>query len=97
MASGSILGECTVCNDLIWEDEIDFVGDLMLHDRCKKAYIKGTYHMTEEQFEKLIGVNQIRKEIEELRQMEESRHNFELVAIKALEEKFNKILDRVKN
>lgn len=34
MASGCIVGECPVCNELIFEDEWALLGDIMLHERC---------------------------------------------------------------
>ena len=34
MASGCIVGECPVCNDWIYEDEWDLLGDIILHERC---------------------------------------------------------------
>ena len=96
IASGCIVAACSACYDLIWEDEFDFAGDIMLHSRCKKSYIKCVYHMTEEQFEKLVGVNQLKQEIEQMKELERERHNINLVAIKALENKLDKILSRQK-
>ena len=34
MANGCIVGECPVCDELIFEDEWTLLGDIMLHERC---------------------------------------------------------------
>lgn len=34
MANGCIVGECPVCNEWIFEDELTLLGDIMLHERC---------------------------------------------------------------
>ena len=33
MASGCILGECPVCGEWVWEDEVSISGPIM-HERC---------------------------------------------------------------
>lgn len=42
MASGCIIGECPICDDLIWEDEeIVFGPDVFYHKKClKKKEVK---------------------------------------------------------
>lgn len=37
MADGGIMGECFICNDLVWEDEYcwDFERNKVRHERCK--------------------------------------------------------------
>lgn len=34
MASGCIVGECPVCDDWIYEDEWDLIGNVIVHERC---------------------------------------------------------------
>lgn len=38
VASGCILGECPVCNELVWEDEWDMAGEVIVHSFCKRKY-----------------------------------------------------------
>ena len=39
MASGCILGNCPVCDELVWEDSWDMIDDgkdlIMVHPECK--------------------------------------------------------------
>ena len=65
MASGCIIGECPVCGDLIWEDQWDIVGDVIIHESCRKAYFKATCHISEQQFCRLMGAAELRKDIQE--------------------------------
>lgn len=65
MSSGCILGECPVCGDLIFEDQWDIVGDVIIHESCRKAYFKATYHISEQQFHRLMGAAELRKDIQE--------------------------------
>lgn len=67
MASGAILGKCPVCNEHIWEDEWDICDDTILHERCKAEFIGKKLRITENQFFKLSKEQQIKREIEELR------------------------------
>ena len=34
MASGCIVGECPVCDEWIFEDEWNLLGDIILHEGC---------------------------------------------------------------
>lgn len=92
VASGCIVGDCPVCGDLIWEDEFDIVVNTTIHDRCKKQYIKSTYHMSEEQFQRFVGVNELRKNIEEAKKTEEERHRWSLDLISKLEKELLDLL-----
>lgn len=65
MASGCIIGNCPVCKELIYEDEWDIVGDAIIHEGCRKAYFKATYHISEQQFHRLMGASELRKDIAE--------------------------------
>jgi hypothetical protein len=38
MPSGCIMGTCPVCNEHVWEDEWDMVGDIIVHADCKVNY-----------------------------------------------------------
>jgi hypothetical protein len=35
MASGCIVGDCYICGDQVYEDELAWVGDNMRHYTCK--------------------------------------------------------------
>ena len=65
MASGCIIGTCPVCGEIVWEDEWDIVGNIIIHERCRKAYFKATYHLSEQQFNRLMGAAELRKDIAE--------------------------------
>lgn len=68
MASGCIIHEkCPVCGDIIWEDQWDIVGDTFVHDTCRREYIKKTLHISDTQFTRLYGIEEIREEIEQIR------------------------------
>jgi hypothetical protein len=36
MASGCIVGHCWVCDDLVWEDEIDIIDEHVIHRECRE-------------------------------------------------------------
>ncbi|MEG1565088.1 MAG: hypothetical protein RR365_15425 [Bacteroides sp.] len=65
MASGCIIGECPVCGEIVWEDDWDIVGDIIIHETCRKAYFKAKYHISEQQFNRLMGAEELRKDIAE--------------------------------
>jgi len=38
MASGCIVARCWICEEPVYEDEADFIGDNFVHNECKQYY-----------------------------------------------------------
>jgi hypothetical protein len=80
MASGCLMGECPVCKELVWEDEWTMIdcNDVIIHERCRKQYIKDTYGISEYQFQRLYGAKELGKYILQLRNnLQESQKFYE--------------------
>lgn len=67
MASGCIVGDCPVCDFWVYEDDFAMVGDITVHEFCKEQYIKNKYHISEEQYKRLFGIAEFRKDFEILK------------------------------
>lgn len=67
MASGCILGDCSVCGDIIWEDEVALAGDDLIHEHCKPDWYIKRYHLSEDQFRRLYGASELRRDIADLK------------------------------
>lgn len=91
VASGCILGNCPVCDELVWEDEWDIFDDIIMHEDCKKAYIKKRYGMNEDQFNRLCGASQLKKEIADTVQSLKDSTEFYLSKLAALENRLLQI------
>ncbi|MCU5755667.1 hypothetical protein OCD05_05275 [Bacillus cereus] len=69
MASGCILGECPICDELIFEDEIDFDQyNNMVHRRCLNSRNSNnkTIHLLHQEIQRL------EKRIKELEEQNKS-------------------------
>ncbi len=90
MASGCIITlNCPVCGEIVWEDEWDMVGDDILHETCRREYIKRKYHLSEEQFSRLYGAQILRAEIQALRQEAEEHKQWTERRAEELEKKLD--------
>ncbi len=69
MSSGCILGVCPACGENIYEDEWAIVEDVIIHERCRQAYIRQKFHISEAQYSRLIKAEQLRREIEETKNL----------------------------
>ena len=95
MASGCLIDTCPIRTDLIWEDEWDLVDDTFIHDRCKGRYIKQKFGMKEEQFLRLCGVSELRKEITATVQSLNDSTEFYMEKLQLLESKLDNIVKNV--
>ena len=64
MASGCLMGVCPACDELIWEDQWDMLNDTIIHESCRKAFLQKKLGMSEEQFLRLCGSDELRQETE---------------------------------
>lgn len=68
MASGSIIEECYVCEEFIWEDEdYTLFQDRFIHSKCHKKAIKEATGMSNKQYENLCRLPQLEKDINDLK------------------------------
>lgn len=67
MASGCIMGDCASCGDIVWEDEWTLAGDDLIHERCKPEWYIKRYHLSEDQFKRLYGSSELRRDIADLK------------------------------
>jgi len=94
MASGCIIGNCPVCGELIWEDEWFIFRDILMHQECQQEYIKLRYGMNEEQFQRLCGSQELRNDIQSLKEIEEERHSGIMEMLEEMENRLNQIETR---
>jgi len=96
MASGVILGNCPVCDELVWEDDWEIIDNTFIHEGCRKSYIKMKYGMNEEQFLRLCGASVLRKEIMETIQSLKETTGFYMEKLLTLQERLAVIEGRQK-
>lgn len=95
MASGCIIGKCPVCDELIWEDEWDMIHDKIIHTECRKGYIKTRYGMDEAQFLRLMGAQELKKDIAFMKEGEKERRKLTMECLSNMEKRL-KELEKVK-
>ena len=67
MASGCLMGTCFVCDDLVWEDEWDMVGDRIIHEECKSIAILTDYRDKVDHHHHKRKINEIKEDLENLK------------------------------
>lgn len=98
MACGCIVANsCPACGDPVWEDEWIEFQDQIMHERCKKKYIKDRYGMSEPQFLRLMGAQVLKREIELMRQVEIESHRNTMEQLDKLAERLNDLEKRKGN
>lgn len=97
MASGCIMGTCPVCEELVWEDDWDIIDDEIIHEGCRRGFIKNKYGMNEKQFLRLCGASELRKEIAATVEALKGSTHFYMEKLQRLEEKLNEIEGGQKN
>ncbi|MBW6409003.1 hypothetical protein [Clostridium weizhouense] len=85
MASGCIIGTCPVCDDVIWEDQWNIVGDTIIHEECKEAFMANQLKCTEGQTKILSKQQQIKNDIADLREDMKNTFRYYSNEIKRLE------------
>ena len=67
MASGCIMGECWVCDELVWEDEWLVYNDLIIHEKCKRNAILQTRNIKNFNLTQAKKISEIQEDIEILK------------------------------
>ena|SRR3990167_4151370 len=94
MASGCIMGECPVCEDIVWEDEWRYFDDVFMHQKCVSEYLKNRRGMSKEQFLKLCGAQELRQAIQDTRQSFKDSMDFYTEKLDSLEAQLAEIEGR---
>ncbi|NFO03149.1 hypothetical protein FDB23_03315 [Clostridium botulinum] len=85
MASGCIIGICPVCDDVIWEDQWYMIGDTIVHEKCKEAFMANQLKCMEGQAKILSKQQQIKNDIADLREDMKNTFRYYSNEIKRLE------------
>jgi len=91
MASGCLMGTCPVCDELIWEDEWDIIDNSIIHAACRGGYIKNKLGMNEQQFLRLCGADELRREIRATKEDLARAKDYYMERLQLLEEKLDEI------
>ena len=78
---------CPICDEIVWEDDwclCDSHKFVPIHEKCRKQYIRQEYHLSEAQFNKLYGIDEMRRQLADFK-------TYTLKVIKSMEDDIKKL------
>lgn len=87
MASGCIMGYCPVCEEIVWEDNCDYVNNEIMHPKCALRHEK----INAELYTKICEAKDIKSQIEDLKQTFKESMDFYNKEIARLENELKKL------
>lgn len=87
MASGCIMGYCTVCEEIVWEDDWDYYNNEIIHPKCALKHKKLNIGLNT----KICEAKDIKSQIEDLKQTFKESMDFYNKEIARLENELKKL------